>query len=139
MKQLKLQLCPLLASAMLVSASPWTPVTTQGGGKAEPLRISFRRGSDSASVSDRVRGDEEAEYVVAARAGQQMFITVQTQPPGSVVVAVTDPDGSQVELKRNGTDRWTARLNGDGDYQLVVKKRKHDRVASRYTMKVRIL
>jgi len=76
---------------------------------------------------------------VAARAGQQMFITVQTQPPGSVVVTVTDPDGSQVELKRNGTDRWSAKLNGDGDYQLVVKKRKPDRVASKYTMKVRIL
>lgn len=67
-----------------------------------------------------------------------MFITVQTQPPGSVVVNVTDPDGSQVGLNRKGTDRWTAKLNGDGDYQLVVKKRKHDRVASKYTLRVRI-
>jgi len=139
MKKFSLGLYFALVILTLVSVSASTRGTAQGGGKAEPLRISFRRGADSASVSDRVRGDEEAEYVVAARAGQQMFITVQTQPPGSVVVTVTDPDGSQVELNRKGTDRWSAKLSGDGDYQLVVKKRKHDRVASKYTMKVRIL
>jgi hypothetical protein len=139
MKKFSLGLYFALVILTLVSVSASTWDITQGGGKAEPLRISFRPGADSASVSDRVRGDEEAEYVVAARAGQQMFIAVQTQPPGSVVVTVTDPDGSQVELNRKGTDRWSAKLSGDGDYQLVVKKRKHDRVASKYTMKVRIL
>jgi hypothetical protein len=139
MKKFSLRLYLSFVVLTIVSVSASTRETTQRGGKAEPLRISFRRGSDSASVSDRVRGDEEAEYLVGARAGQQMLITVQTQPPGSVVVTVTDPDGSQVELNRNGTDRWNAKLNGDGDYQLVVKKRKHDRVASKYTMKVRIL
>jgi hypothetical protein len=138
MKRFSLRLCLSFAVLTLVSVSASTPATAQRGGKAEPLRISFRRGSYSASVSDRVRVDEEAEYVVAARAGQHIFITVQTQPPGSVVVTVTDPDGGQVELNRKGTDRWNAKLNGDGDYQLVVKKRKPDRVASKYTMRVRI-
>ena len=32
------------------------------GGKAEPLRISFKRGAYSATISESVRGDEEAEY-----------------------------------------------------------------------------
>jgi hypothetical protein len=58
-----------------------------------------------------VRGDEQAEYVIGARAGQQMVITIQAQPPGSVVVTVTDPDGDKVVLKRRGTDRWSATLN----------------------------
>ena len=118
-------------------ASVPAPATTQHGGKAEPNRISFRRGSDSASVSDRVRGDEEAEYVAAARAGQQIFITIQTQPAESLVVTVSDPENNQVTLNRKA-DKWNGSLSKDGDYQIVVQKRNPDRITSRYKMTVRI-
>jgi len=39
----------------------------QGGGKAEPNRIEFKRGTTSTTISGAVRGKEEAEYVLAAK------------------------------------------------------------------------
>ena len=45
------------------------PVAVLAGG-AEPLRIEFKRGAYSATISESVRGDEEAEYVLGAKQGQ---------------------------------------------------------------------
>jgi hypothetical protein len=44
------------------------------GGKAEPNRIEFKRGTTSTTINGIVRGDEEAEYVLAAKKGQRLII-----------------------------------------------------------------
>jgi hypothetical protein len=42
-------------------------VFAQNGGKAEPLKIEFKRGTNSTTINGVVRGDEEAEYTLTAR------------------------------------------------------------------------
>ena len=39
------------------------------GGRAEPNRIEFKRGTTSTTVSGTVRNEEQAEYVVSAQRG----------------------------------------------------------------------
>ena len=55
--------------ALLALAS--LPAWAQRGGKAEPGRVEFKKGAFSATVSNTVRGDEQAEYVFSAGAGQK--------------------------------------------------------------------
>jgi hypothetical protein len=57
-----------IAAAMLVVVAPIAALAA----KAEPLRIEFKRGAYSATISESVRGDEEAEYVLAAKEGQRL-------------------------------------------------------------------
>src|SRR6266540_720199 len=52
----------------------------QGGGKAEPSRIEFKRGTSSTTISGVVRGDEEAEYVLSAKKGQHLKIVLTSVP-----------------------------------------------------------
>jgi len=55
------------------------------GGKAEPNRIEFKRGATTTIINGAVRGDEEAEYVLAAKKGQRLIIKLTSVPAKSTV------------------------------------------------------
>ena len=130
--------CVLVVASFLVSP---TQVTAAGqhGGKAEPKRIQFKRGTSSASVTDSVRGGEEAEYVVEARSGQTIYLEVDAVPKNSVVVSrVAQPGGGAIPFEKQGPGRWTAKLSEDSDYMIAITKEKPHRTKSRYKLIVRI-
>jgi hypothetical protein len=54
----------------------------QGGGKAEPNRISFKRGATSATVSGNLKVGEQMEYVFAATKGQSVSLKIVSTPKG---------------------------------------------------------
>ncbi len=54
-----------------------SPAIAQRGGKAEPNRIEFKRGTHSTAISGTVRGDEQAEYVLAAKKGPRLIIKLK--------------------------------------------------------------
>lgn len=54
----------------------------QGGGKAEPNRISFKRGTTSATVSGNLKVGEQMEYVFAATKGQAVALKIVSSPKG---------------------------------------------------------
>jgi hypothetical protein len=54
----------------------------QGGGKAEPNRISFKRGATSATVSGDLKVGEQLEYVFAATKGQAVSLKIVSKPKG---------------------------------------------------------
>ena len=56
----------------------------QNGGKAEPNRITFAKGKSSATVSGKVKGDEQAEYVFSAKEGQIIHVKITSVPKGKV-------------------------------------------------------
>src|SRR5438309_10373608 len=66
--------------------------SAQHGGKAEPNRIEFKRGTHSATIDGIVRGDEQAEYVLGAKEGQTMVIKITSVPAKSSVFQVVGPD-----------------------------------------------
>lgn len=54
----------------------------QGGGKAEPNRISFKRGATSATVSGASKRGEQLEYIFGATKGQQVKLRIVSTPKG---------------------------------------------------------
>lgn len=92
----------------------------QCGGKAEPNRITFKRGTHSTTLKGKLKGDVQAEYIFGAGAGQNLSINIASVPAGAVAVEVQTPNGEGLELQSNGT-KWTGTLPEAGDYFMIVK------------------
>src|SRR5262245_57515148 len=75
------------------------PTVAQRGGKAEPNRIEFKRGTSTTNISDVVHNDEEAEYVLSARQGQRLTIKLTNVPAKSSCFDLKGPDGVDVGLE----------------------------------------
>src|SRR2546428_504105 len=80
------------------------------GGKAEPNRIKFKRGASSSSLVDHIRGSQQAEYVVDARAGQRIIIEFDSSPRGSALATIANPDEKPIASKKEVIGRWNAKL-----------------------------
>jgi len=83
-------------------------------------RIHFARGNDNAAVKGQVTGHAHHDYVLGARAGQTMSVSLIAKgnayfnilPPGS-------PDAAIFIGSRDGADA-RVRLPADGDYTIRV-------------------
>jgi hypothetical protein len=117
-----------------------TAATTfaQGGGKAEPNRIEFKRGTSSTSVSGVVHGDEQAEYVLSARQGQRLIIKLTNVPAKSSCFDLKGPDGVDVGLEYDCNWNYSKVLPATGDYFLVVSRPSQGKGTSRYKMTVTV-
>ena len=112
--------------------------TAQRGGKAEPNRIEFRRGTTSTTISDSVRGSEEAEYVLSAKKGQRLTIKITSAPAKSSVFQVLDEDNDTLGLEYDANFDVSIVLPKDGDYFINVKRPTECRGTSRYRMTITI-
>jgi hypothetical protein len=121
---------PLFLLILLLGIAP---VAIAQGGKAEPTRVQFKRGTTSATVIGTVSGTEEFEYAVAARAGQWMFVEVTSAPSDSAIFLIKDPAGEEGAYHYY----WSDTLTKDGDYLISVSK-PPAYAASRFTLTVTI-
>ncbi len=91
-------------------------------------RVSFKAGASSATVRDSIRGEETIDYLLGARAGQTMSVTLKTDngansfnvlPPASSAGSPTESLAAigRGELSDNA---WTGTLPVDGDYMVRV-------------------
>jgi len=109
----------------------------QRGGKAEPLRIEFKRGATSTTINGAVRGSEEAEYVLAAKKGQRVIMRLRSVPARSAVFQILDPDNDKLSLAQGHYD-LLGTLPKSGDYLITVSRPKQSKGTSRYKMIVTI-
>jgi len=107
------------------------------GGKAEPIRIRFQRGRDTATVTGMLRGDVQAEYVASARKNQRLTMTVSATPSGSIRVRARAA-GVDLPLQVDARRRSSAVLPEDGDYAIWVQRVTASRGVSRYRLTVTI-
>jgi hypothetical protein len=116
----------------------YTVAFAQNGGKAEPLRIEIKRGATSAKVKGKIRGDEQAEYVFAARKGQQVTITLTSEPDQSALFELRAADGVDYKFQYNGRS-WSGPAPTAGDYFLTVIRQtgKAERSAYSLTLTIR--
>lgn len=112
---LKFVVTPFFVLVLCLGFAP--PVLAQGG-KAEPLRVQFPRGKNSATLKGTIRGDQQFEYAVEARAGQWMMIEVTSAPLDSAIFLVTDPDGKDQSYHYY----WSGTLEQTGKYVVFVTK-----------------
>jgi hypothetical protein len=108
------------------------------GGKAEPLRIAFKRGAYSAAISESVRGDEEAEYVLAAQKGQRMTIKLISVPDKSSAFELFGEDHDTLGLQHDANFSYSGVLPKTGDYFITVKRSTKGKGTSRYRLAVTV-
>src|SRR5258706_3512342 len=87
-------LIPILLVILIASAA-----AVAQGGKAEPNRIEFKRGATTTIINGAVRGDEEAEYVLAAKKGQRLIIKLTSVPAKSPVFQLLPQNDDTLRLK----------------------------------------
>ena len=110
------------------------PAFAQNGGKAEPLKIEFKRGATSTTISGVVHGDEEAEYTLAARQGQRLTIKLTATPVKSSVFQLLGPENDTLGLEFDANFNYSGVLPKTGDYFISVKRPTKAKGTSRYKM-----
>jgi hypothetical protein len=114
-----------------------TVTVAQNGGKAEPLRMEIKRGATSTKVKGKIRGDEQAEYVFAARKGQQVTITLTSRPNQSALFDLRALDGVDYKFKYNART-WSGPAPATGDYFVRVIRQTGKAAYSAYSLTLTI-
>src|ERR1700694_3023520 len=89
----------ICSPVLLVTLLASTAAIAQRGGNAEPNRIDFKRGTHSTTIGGTVRGDEQAEYVLAAKKGQRLVIKLTSVPVKSSVFQLLGEDNDMLGLR----------------------------------------
>jgi len=113
-------------------------VVAQGGGKAEPQRIEFKHGATTATVVDKIKNDEEAEYVIAARKGQRLTIKLTSTPNRSVVFDLKAPGDADLGLEYDANYSFNKILPATGDYLIIVDRPTTSKGTANYKMVITI-
>jgi hypothetical protein len=130
-------ICGLILFVVAMS----TAAVAQGGGKAEPNRIEFKRGKSSITINGVVHGDEQGEYVLAARQGQRLTIKLTAVPALSSCFVLQEPgvaENANIDLVLECGSRYSKVLSTNGDYFLTVARQSEAKGPSRYKMTVTI-
>jgi hypothetical protein len=123
-----------IAAAVLVLAAPNAVLA----GGAEPLRIEFKRGAYGATISDSVRGDEEAQFVLAAKEGQRLTVKVTSVPDKSAVFKLLVEGDDTSELLQDAKLSYAGVLPKTGDYFIFVTRSAGAKGPSRFRLAVTV-
>ena len=115
-----------------------TLALSQGGGKAEPKRIEFKRGTTTTTVVEKIKNDEEAEYVIAARKGQRLTIKLTSTPNRSVVFDLKAPGDADLGLEYDANYSFNKTLPATGDYLIIVDRPTTSKGTANYKMVITI-
>lgn len=121
-----------------VLATTGSSAMAQRGGKAEPNRIEFKRGTSSTTISGVVRNDEEAKYVLSARQGQRLIIKLTNVPAKSSCFDLKGPDGSGVGLGTDCNWSYSKVRQATGDFFITVARPSQARGRSRYRLTITV-
>lgn len=110
----------------------------QGGGKAEPNRIEFKRGTSSTTISGVVRGDEQAEYLLGAKKGQRLIIKLISVPTKSSVFQILGEGNDTLGLEYDANFDYSGVLPKTGDYFITVRRPTEAKGTSRYKLTITV-
>jgi len=114
------------------------PAFAQRGGKAEPLKIEFKRGTTTKTISDVVHGSEQAEYSFEAKQGQRLIIKLSSTPLKSACFDLKGPDGVDLGLEYDCNYEYSKPLPATGEYFLNVSRPSTGKGTARYRLSVTI-
>lgn len=127
-----------ICGSFLLVLSTGGAALAQGGGKAEPNRIEFKRGTHSTTVSGTVRGDEQAEYVLSAKKGQRLVIKLTSVPAKSSVFQLLGEGNDTLGLEYDANYDYSGVLTKTGDYFITVSRPTQAKGTSRYRLVVTV-
>jgi hypothetical protein len=106
----------LTALALVFGVMAAAPVPAQ----ADTTTVRFRAGGDHASYSGRIRGDETARFILDARGGQVMQVSLRADNP-QAYFNVTPPGGrAALFVGSSEGNRFSGRLPVTGRYVIEV-------------------
>lgn len=108
------------------------------GGKAEPQQIKFKPGTSSATIKDKIKNAEEAEYAFSAKAGQRLTIKLVSVPGRSSVFNIESPNKKDMGLEYDANYNYQGKLPESGDYLITVSRPAKSRGVSSYTLVISI-
>ncbi len=88
-------------------------------GNSTPQRIQFAAGSVSATVAGSSSAIAPARYLLGARAGQQMSVTLNVDN-ANAYITVRHPNGTNLAGADGSVHTWTGTLPASGDYIVEV-------------------
>ena len=106
----------MVLPTLIFTLSACSVSMAQHGGKAEPNRIEFKRGTNSTTISGSVRGGEEVEYVLAAKKGQTLIIKITSVPARSSGFDLHGPDNVDLGLEFDANLDYSRKLPRTGDF-----------------------
>ncbi|MFZ4759288.1 MAG: hypothetical protein ACOYLX_14085 [Burkholderiaceae bacterium] len=84
----------------------------------ERRSVQFAKGATSATVKGALTGDQTIDYVLRARAGQTLRVTLDTRSP-SLYFNLLPPDSeSALHIGSTAGNTWTGPLPTDGEYRV---------------------
>ena len=95
----------LTVLAMLLATLPATMAA------ADTTTVRFRAGDDNASYSGRIRGDETARFLIDARGGQRMQVSLRADNPQSYFNVRKLATSSAMSTARGGAAQRDLRLH----------------------------
>ena len=135
---MKIRASGTVIPVLLMIIASCSAMMAQRGGKAEPNRIEFKRGTTSTIVNGTVRGDEEAEYVLAAKKGQRLIIKLTSVPVKSSVFQLLGPDNDTLGLEYDANYNYSGVLPKTGDYFISVRRPTEAKGSSRYKLAITV-
>ena len=108
------------------------------GGKAEPNRIEFKRGTTTTVINGIVRRDEEAEYVLGAKKGQRLIIKLASVPVKSSVFQLLGEDHDTLGLEYDANFDYSGVLPKTGDYFITVARPTKAKGTSRFRLTITV-
>lgn len=106
-----------IAIAAVVAVMVATPVLAQ---QDRTERVQFARGAASKAISGAIRGYAGVNYIVGARAGQVMHVTLQASN-ASAYFNIWAPGADEALFVGSSTgNRFSGALPADGDYRIQV-------------------
>ena len=92
-------------------------LTASAAAQSNPQRVRFPRGHSSTTVSGRITGFDAKDYVVGARAGQEMTVHLKASNPSTyfVIYSINGKPTDMIE-----TTDWSQQTTESGDYLIRV-------------------
>ena len=110
----------------------------QGGGKAEPNRIEFKRGTYTTTLTGQVKDHQEVEYSVAARKGQRLSIKLTSVPTKATVFDLKAPGDADLGLEYDANWSFNKILPVTGDYLIIVARPTSDKGKASFKLVITI-
>ena len=83
-------------------------------------RVQFKKGADGATIKNTIRGYESVDYLLGAKAGQTMRVTLKTNNGANYFNVLPPGSNAAIAIGANLGNEWTGTLPVDGDYTVRV-------------------
>jgi hypothetical protein len=104
-------------------------------------RVSFKPGSSSATINGSIQGEDSIDYVLGARAGQTMSVTLKSSNGANSFNVLPPGSEAAIAIGENLGNTWSGTLPADGNYRIrvfLMRSAARRKEAAKYTLSVAI-